>query len=187
MQRHKLDFNGYYNCMAILEYLKGMNCCLCPPLEVAINYGKKSIGWRWRDDGLVGYTENPMIRTDETDKYEWQLSLAAPQSSSGWFLPSYGQIAYADIGYHLNRPDVWDFMVGQFDKVKNATTREGLKWKIREVNAPIDPDWDGTTDWFDRLIFTSSEEKDGSASSLREYAGDGDGDRGIYVRPVLAF
>ena len=181
------DFNGYYNCMAILEYLKGMNCCLCPPLEVAINYGKKSIGWRWRDDGLVGYTENPMIRTDETDKYEWQLSLAAPQSSSGWFLPSYGQIAYADIGYHLNRPDVWDFMVGQFDKVKNATTREGLKWKIREVNAPIDPDWDGTTDWFDRLIFTSSEEKDGSASSLREYAGDGDGDRGIYVRPVLAF
>ena len=133
------DFNGYYNCMAILEYLKGMNCCLCPPLEVAINYGKKSIGWRWRDDGLVGYTENPMIRTDETDKYEWQLSLAAPQSSSGWFLPSYGQIAYADIGYHLNRPDVWDFMVGQFDKVKNATTREGLKWKIREARLRFVP------------------------------------------------
>ena len=190
------DFNGYYNCMAMLEYLKGMNCCLCPPLEVAINYGKKSIGWRWRDDGLYGYWENPMIRTDETDKYEWQLSLAAPQSSSGWFLPSYGQIAYADIGYHLGRDDVWEFMDGQFERVSDATSRKDLVTPIRAVNRYVadehinDPGslaWNDRLSWGNRLIYTSSEEKDGSASSLREYAGDGDGDRGIYVRPVLAF
>ena len=178
------DFNGYYNCMTMLEYLKDMDCCLCPPLEVAINYGKKSIGWKWRDEGKVGIQENPMIRTDETDNYGWQLSLAAPQNSSGWFLPSYGQIAYADIGYRLNRPDLWEFMSKQLYRIRRETTRQDLRLKIMQVNSPSYPYWEGT---INRRIYTSSEEKDGSVSSLRKYTGDGTGEGGSYICPVLAF
>lgn len=185
------DFNGYYNCMAMLEYLKGMGCCLCPPLEVAINYGKESIGWINWDDGLVGYHEHLLVKKDE-DFDDWQLSLAAPQNSSGWFLPSYGQIAYAAAGYHLGRDDVWKFMDGQFEKVKNATTNEGLKDedKIRAVERYIDDDIDRwmETPWRNYKIVTSSEEMNGSESSLREYLYTGVlGANYNMVRPVLAF
>ena len=185
------DFNGYYNCMTMLEYLKGMGCCLCPPLEVAINYGKESIGWINWDDGLVGYHEHLLVKKDE-DFDEWQLSLAAPQNSSGWFLPSYGQIAYAAAGYHLGRDDVWKFMDGQFEKVKNATTNEGLKGedKIRAVERYIDDDIDRwmETPWRNYRITTSSEEMNGSESSLREYLYTGVlGANYNMVRPVLAF
>lgn len=185
------DFNGYYNCMAMLEYLKGMGCCLCPPLEVAINYGKESIGWINWDDGLVGYHEHLWVKKDE-DFDEWQLSLAAPQNSSGWFLPSYGQIAYAAAGYHLGRDDVWKFMDGQFEKVRNATTNEGLKVedRIRAVERYIDDDIDRwmETPWRDYKITTSSEEMNGSESSLREYLYTGvPGASKNMVRPVLAF
>ena len=44
------DFNGYYNCMAMLEYIAAANhdCCEYPPLTLAINYGKKEL-WMERD------------------------------------------------------------------------------------------------------------------------------------------
>ena len=133
------------------------------------------------------------LKWDVGDVYDWQLSLAAPQSSSGWFLPSYGQIAYADIGYHLGRDDVWEFMDGQFEKVKKTTTREDLKEYIRAINRyvshetindPYDPGWNDRKIWFYRSIRTSSEEKD-NWNRQREYGNYGT--QGDYVRPVLAF
>ena len=139
----------------------------------------------------LGKTNLLLVKKDE-DFDDWQLSLAAPQNSSGWFLPSYGQIAYAAAGYHLGRDDVWKFMDGQFEKVKNATTNEGLKDedKIRAVERYIDDDIDRwmETPWRNYKIVTSSEEMNGSESSLREYLYTGErGANYNMVRPVLAF
>ena len=194
------DFNGYYNCMAMLEYIAATNhaCCEYPALTLAINYGKKSFGWKDTYHGETGYHQDLLVKIDIGDVYDWQLSLAAPQNSSGWFLPSYGQIAYAAAGYNDDEwgmviMSVWKFMDGQFEKVKNATTREDLKEYIRAVrryvsqetiNDPNDPAWNDRQIWEYRQIYTSTEAK-GYRYYQRKY-GDR-GSKGNYVRPVLAF
>ena len=186
--------------MAMLEYIAATNhaCCEYPALTLAINYGKKSFGWKDTYHGETGYHQDLLVKIDIGDVYDWQLSLAAPQNSSGWFLPSYGQIAYAAAGYNDDEwgmviMSVWKFMDGQFEKVKNATTREDLKEYIRAVrryvsqetiNDPNDPAWNDRQIWEYRQIYTSTEAK-GYRYYQRKY-GDR-GSKGNYVRPVLAF
>lgn len=195
------DFNGYYNCMAMLEHIAAANhaCCEYPALTLAINYGKKSFGWKETTHGETGYHQNLLVKMDVGDVYDWQLSFAAPPNSSGWFLPSYGQVCYAGNDY-CNDSDgnvilsVWEFMDGQFEKVKKTTTREDLKEYIRAINRyvsqetindPNDPGWNDRKIWFYRNIHTSSEETDGYRYFQREYGYNGT--QGDYVRPVLAF
>ena len=194
------DFNGYYNCMAMLEYIAAANhdCCEYPPLTLAINYGKKSFGWKETYKNERGWQKSTVVKMDVGDVYDWQLSFAAPQNSSGWFLPSYGQVCYAGGGYCYDSDgnvimSVWKFMDGQFEKVKKTTTREDLKEYIRAINRyvshetindPYDPGWNDRKIWFYRSIRTSSEEKD-NWNRQREYGNYGT--QGDYVRPVLAF
>lgn len=196
------DFNGYYNCMAMLEYIAAANhdCCEYPPLTLAINYGKKSFGWKETDKNERGWQKSTVVKMDVGDVYDWQLSLAAPQNSSGWFLPSYGQIYYAAAGYSKDEwwgmviMNVWKFMDGQFEKVKNATTREDLKEYIRAINRyvsqetindPNDPGWNDRNIWIYRSINTSSEETNGYRYFPRKFGENSS--NGYYVRPVLAF
>ena len=194
------DFNGYYNCMAMLEYIAATNheCCEYPALTLAINYGKKSFGWKETYYGEKWDIKDLLVKMDVGDVYDWQLSFAAPQNSSGWFLPSYGQVCYAGNDYCKDSDgnvilSVWEFMDGQFEKVKKTTTREDLKEYIRAINRyvsqetindPNDPGWSDRKIWFYRNIRTSSEEKD-NWNRQREYGYNGT--QGDYVRPVLAF
>ena len=87
------------------------------------------------------------------------FSFAAPQNSSGWFLPSYGQVCYAGGGYCYDSDgnaimSVWKFMDGQFERVSDATSRKDLVTPIRAVNRYVadehinDP---GSLAWNDRL------------------------------------
>ena len=195
------DFNGYYNCMTMLEHIGAAkhDCCEYPALEIAINYGKKSLGWKWTYHGETGYHQDLLVKMDIGDVYDWQLSFAAPQNSSGWFLPSYGQVCYAGNDYCMDSDgnvilSVWEFMDGQFEKVKKTTTREDLKEYIRAINRyvsqetindPNDPGWSDRRIWFYRNIHTSSEETNGYRYFQREYGYNGA--QGDYVRPVLAF
>ena len=194
------DFNGYYNCMAMLEYIAATNheCCEYPALTLAINYGKKSFGWKETYYGEKWDIKDLLVKMDVGDVYDWQLSFAAPQNSSGWFLPSYGQVCYAGNDYCKDSDgnvilSVWEFMDGQFEKVKKTTTREDLKEYIRAINRyvsqetindPNDPGWSDRKIWFYRNIRISSEEKD-NWNRQREYGYNGT--QGDYVRPVLAF
>ena len=195
------DFNGYYNCMTMLEHIGAAkhDCCEYPALEIAINYGKKSLGWKWTYHGETGYHQDLLVKMDIGDVYDWQLSFAAPQNSSGWFLPSYGQVRYAGNDYYMDSDgnvilSVWEFMDGQFEKIKKTTTREDLKEYIRAINRyvsretindPNDPGWSDRRIWLYRNIHTSSEETNGYRYFQREYGYNGA--QGDYVRPVLAF
>lgn len=209
------DFNGYYNCMAMLEYIPATNhtCCEYPALMLAINYGKKSLGWKKtyygiRESSAYGTSrgvKNLLVGMDVGDVCDWQLSLAAPQNSSGWFLPSYGQIRYAECAYwsdgyeYYESYGIWEFMDGQFEKVKNATTRDDLKEYIRAVyryspresrDDPNHPGWIDSNIWRRRGIATSTEEEEYKAGryyQMKYKACGGNAAEGPYVRPVLAF
>ena len=171
--RSRDDFNGYYNCMAILNYAATVNCCIFPALHVAINYGKR--GYRVEYITENGYDFWNLV--DAGDVYDWQLSLAAPQNSSGWFLPSYGQLYYfyPKDSYSPLVPADRTFVRGQIEKVKNATTREELK-------EHIDPQY---YSFAIHSYYSSSEwKKDGYCRKVFIYGND----KGLnYVRPVLAF
>lgn len=172
------DFNGYYNCMAMLKHEATRRpCCLHPALEAAINYGKKSCGWVQSLDGSAWV----WTRIEVGDIYNWQLSLAAPQNSSGWFLPSYGQMSC--VGVPRFEPAKSRFMEGQFEKVKNTTTREELKEHIRVVGEDIPNEYD---DFDRRYLHTSSDKVDNNGNPIPRYFGYTN-TAGYYVRPVLAF
>ncbi|MCF2592784.1 hypothetical protein I6E11_02990 [Bacteroides caecigallinarum] len=178
--RSRDDFNGYYNCMAILNYAATVNCCIFPALHVAINYGKR--GYRVEYITENGYDFWNLV--DAGDVYDWQLSLAAPQNSSGWFLPSYGQLYYfyPKDSYSPLVPADRTFVRGQIEKVKNATTREELK-------EHIDPQY---YSFAIHSYYSSSEfiRNDGYGDCyVVNIYGDGYYGYGClnYVRPVLAF
>ena len=178
--RSRDDFNGYYNCMAILNYSATVNCCIFPALHVAINYGKR--GYRVEYITENGYDFWNLV--DAGDVYDWQLSLAAPQNSSGWFLPSYGQLYYfyPKDSYSPLVPADRTFVRGQIEKVKNATTREELK-------EHIDPQY---YSFAIHSYYSSSEfiRNDGYGDCyVVNIYGDGYYGYGClnYVRPVLAF
>ena len=173
------DFNGYYNCRAILNFAATHNCCIFPALEAAINYGKRGCGWenRFLNVYAPGSSDTYWTTVDVGGIYDWQLSLAAPQSSSGWFLPSYGQLYYfcPKDSYSPLVPADREFVRGQFEKVKNATTREELK-------EHIDPQY---YSFAIHSYYSSSEwKKDGYYREVIIY---GIGKGLNHVRPVLAF
>ena len=61
-------------------------------------------------------------------KYDWQKPLAAPQNTSGWFLPSCGQLL------HLYANDL--LLSARMTDVKNSTRADcNYKGKIKWYNA----------------------------------------------------
>ncbi|WP_418919869.1 hypothetical protein [Alistipes putredinis] len=77
------DWNGYANCRAIHDYVtahagEGWEMRHFRAAWACETYGNRSLD----------YDGNP------TSAYEWQAPLRAPAGTSGWFLPSCGQLWY---------------------------------------------------------------------------------------------
>ena len=77
------DWNGYANCRAIHDYVtahagEGWEMRHFQAAWACETYGNRSLD----------YDGNP------TSDYEWQAPLKAPAGTSGWFLPSCGQLWY---------------------------------------------------------------------------------------------
>lgn len=153
------DWQGYYNCMKIHEFVNN------------------NAGWEMKHfpGALAGETYG--IRTldmngNETDAYNWQQPLAAPKNTSGWFLPSCGQLTslYRDSS----------FLSARMDVVKNSVPddcryMDKIKWFSRSEDY-----WSSTEDSF----FTASawlvQFKNGNAYIEAKYFANA-------VRAVLAF
>lgn len=96
------DWNGYANCRAIHDYVtahagEGWEMRHFRAAWACETYGNRSLD----------YDGNP------TSAYEWQAPLRAPAGTSGWFLPSCGQLWY--IAQHLT------FMEERVNAVKTYT------------------------------------------------------------------
>ena len=96
------DWNGYANCRAIHDYVtahagEGWEMRHFQAAWACETYGNRSLD----------YDGNP------TSAYEWQAQLKAPAGTSGWFLPSCGQLWY--IAQHVT------FMEERVNAVKTYT------------------------------------------------------------------
>ena len=96
------DWNGYANCRAIHDYVtahagEGWEMRHFHAAWACETYGNRSLD----------YDGNP------TSAYEWQAPLKAPAGTSGWFLPSVGQLWY--IAQHVT------FMEERVNAVKTYT------------------------------------------------------------------
>lgn len=157
------DWQGYSNCLKIHEFV-----------EDATN---KAAGWEMKHFPAALACETYGKRTldqdgnDANGKYDWQKPLAAPQNTSGWFLPSYGQLMYL----YQNR----SVLSARMDVVKNsapANYRDNIRWfntlPYWSSTEAYDPDF---PNWVYDVFFG-----DGSYCANDKTAPDG-------VRPILAF
>ena len=108
-----------------------------------------------------------------TTDYDWQKPLAAPSNSSGWFLPSLGQLKYLRGNSSLLSPRI--------DIIKNSLGNEyGYKDKIKWFGRNSYYYWSSTEYWLD------------SYSAWRVdlyygYTGSWEKNKAYDVRAVLAF
>ena len=120
-------WNGYANCLAIHNFVKahaseGFEMRHFQSAWVCEIYGYRN----WNYDGSVNGRD-----------YGWQQSLKAPAGTSGWFLPSVGQLAYmrTNVNY-LNK---------RLETVKeNYPTGYSCKDRIVPFNIYV-PYWSSTT------------------------------------------
>ena len=114
----QLDWQGYSNSLKFQEYVSSNEDWEMKHFPAALaceTYGKRTLD---RDGN------------DAKGKYDWQQGLAAPTNSSGWFLPSYGQLTYL----YQNRSDLSDRM----DVVKNSVPDDcNYKDKIEGFNTSM--------------------------------------------------
>ena len=155
------DWNGYANCQQIHKFV----------------VDNSPIGWKMKHFPAALACETYGNRTTDQDgndaggKYDWQKPLAAPDNTSGWFLPSCGQLLHL----YDNRLS----LSARMTEVKNST--------------PADCDYKDKIKWFDTKFYWSSTEH--SRDSDRAWYVDFDGDdnytyrkdNAIRVRAVLAF
>lgn len=158
------DWQGYSNSLKFHEFVK--------------NEDNKAAGWEMKHFPAALACETYGNRTTDRDgnpadgKYDWQKPLAAPKNTSGWFLPSCGQLRYL----YQNR----SVLSARMTDVKNSTPTDcGYKEYIK---------WFSTS-----LYYWSSTEGSGSPYDAWDVdfgSGSGDyyGKLGTYdVRAVLAF
>lgn len=161
------DWQGYSNCLKFHEFVnKDEN---------------KEAGWEMKHFPAALACETYGNRTTDQDgnpangKYDWQKPLAAPSNTSGWFLPSCGQLSHL----YANR----SLLSARMTEVKNST--------------PADCDYKGKIKWFN-AAWTSMPYWSSTEYSLdpdRAWDVDFDGGDGFnlnkcstyYVRAVLAF
>lgn len=75
------DWNGYYNCLKIRKFIIDNGDWEMKHFPAALaceTYGCRTLG----------------INGNPTVLYDWQQPLTAPDNTSGWFLPSRGQLRY---------------------------------------------------------------------------------------------
>lgn len=158
------DWQGYSNSLKFHEFVNKDD--------------NKAAGWEMKHFPASLACEtygNRMLDQDGNDaneKYDWQKPLAAPGNTSGWFLPSYGQLKYLYENSSLLSALMTD--------VKNSTPADCIyKDKIK---------WFSTS-WY----YWSSTEYSGYSSNawdVRFTSGRGDDSGKCYtrgVRAVLAF
>ena len=161
---NEIDWNGYANCQKIQDFINsddgerdGWAMEHFPAFLACENYGKK--------------TYDRMGNEISNNRYDWQKQMAAPSNTSGWFLPSCGQLKYLydkeqpftqrmdEIRMHIDNGDLY-IAVNWFHKLE-------LYWSSTEHAAHSDSAW---IVMFDRDFQYNT----------------GKGSR-CYVRPVLAF
>ena len=158
------DWQGYSNSLKFHEFVnKNEN---------------KEAGWEMKHFPAALACEtygNRMLDKDGNDangKYDWQKPLAAPGNTSGWFLPSYGQLQYL----YKNR----SVLSARMTEVKNSTPNNySYKNHIKWVSTSL-------------YYWSSTENSDYSDRAWYVYFyygyGFGDSKRYAYcVRAVLAF
>ena len=128
------DWNGYANCQQIHKFVvdnsfDGWEMKYFPAALACETYGNRTTD----QDGF-----------DAGGKYDWQKPLAAPDNTSGWFLPSCGQLLHL----YNNR----SFLSVRMTEVKDST--------------PADCDYKDKIKWFGASCYWSSTEH----SSERFYA-----------------
>ena len=151
------DWNGYANCRAIHDYVtahagEGWEMRHFQAAWACETYGNRSLD----------YDGNP------TSAYEWQAPLKAPAGTSGWFLPSCGQLWY--IAQHVT------FIEERVNAVKTYTaTGTTYRSYIGGFNRRYGT-WSSTADkqtW--NVIFSLSEREMFTHISK------------CYLRPVIVF
>ena len=111
------DWQGYSNSLKFHEFVK--------------NEDNKAAGWEMKHFPAALACETYGNRTldkdgnDANGKYDWQQPLAAPSNTSGWFLPSCGQLQYL----YQNR----SVLLVRMTDVKNSTPdncsyKDKIKW-----------------------------------------------------------
>ena len=121
------SWNGYANCLAIHNFVKAHASEGFEMRHFQSAWVCEIFGYRnWNYDGSVNGRD-----------YGWQQSLKAPAGTSGWFLPSIGQLAYmrTNVNY-LNK---------RLETVKeNYPTGYSCKDRIVPFNIYV-PYWSSTT------------------------------------------
>lgn len=153
------DWQGYSNSLKFHEYVgsgsnAGWEMKHFPAALACETYGNRTVD----QDG------NP------TDAYGWQQPLAAPQNTSGWFLPSCGQLTYL----YQNS----SILSARMNDVKNSI--------------PDDCSYKVYIKWYDRDNYWSSTELWGNRSAHRVSFYNGHINYNSMnfkwcVRPILAF
>ena len=127
-----LDWQGYSNSLKFHEFVNkkenkkaGWEMKHFPAALACETYGKRTLD----EDGY-----------DANGKYDWQQPLAAPSNTSGWFLPSCGQLTYL----YQNR----SVLSTRITEVKNSTPanciyRDKIKWFSRSLYY-----WSSTDMWY---------------------------------------
>lgn len=107
------DWQGYSNCLKFHEFVNN------------------NIGWELKHFPAALACETYGNRTTDQNgnptngKYDWQKPLAAPKNTSGWFLPSCGQLLHL----YANRT----LLSGRMTDIKNSTPadciyKDKIKW-----------------------------------------------------------
>ena len=158
------DWQGYSNSLKFHEFVnKNEN---------------REAGWEMKHFPAALACEtygNRMLDKDGNDangKYDWQKPLAAPGNTSGWFLPSFGQLQYL----YQNR----SVLSARMTDVKNSTPtdcgyKEYIKWFSTSLFYWSSTESSGNPDraWYMDFEYSST------SSSNKRYTDD--------VRAVLAF
>lgn len=158
------DWQGYSNSLKFHEFVN--------------NDDNKEAGWEMKHFPAALACEtygNRMLDKDGNDangKYDWQKPLAAPGNTSGWFLPSCGQLQYL----YQNR----SVLSARMTDVKNSTPtdcgyKEYIKWFSTSLYY-----WSSTEYSYDTYYAWDVYFNDGGTYDLiKDYTS--------YVRAVLAF
>ena len=153
------DWNGYANCQVMHDY-------------VTAHAGE---GWEMRHFQAAWSCETYGNRTldyegNPTSDYEWQAPLRAPAGTSGWFLPSCGQLWYM-MPYQ-------DYLNSRFMAAKEVSAAE-LQEYVKEFH--VQGYWSSTKDDYYSAQAMSVNFKN------RDRYGTGRNNKYLVSRPVIVF
>ena len=160
----KYAWNGYANCRAIHDYVTAHAGDGWEMRHFQAAWSCETYGNRARD-----YEGNP------TSAYAWQAPLKAPAGTSGWFLPSGGQLRYM--------ATYRDYLDSRFMAAKAASVAE-LQGYVKGFNTSSCIYWSSTEEeesvYSDRVYGMSFGNLiyDVSTKNMNYYA---------YTRPVIVF